>query len=54
MNEANLSVNRKCLQALDIRSGDKVLEIGPGNGAFVGELLAQAEATLIALKELSV
>lgn len=43
MNEANLSVNRKCLQALAIQPGDKVLEIGPGNGAFVGQVLAQAD-----------
>ncbi|MCD9031002.1 class I SAM-dependent methyltransferase [Luteimonas sp. Y-2-2-4F] len=40
MSEANAAVNRRAVALLDVGAGQAVLEIGPGNGAFVPELLA--------------
>ena len=42
MNHANQSANLACLELLQVATGDRVLEIGPGNGAFAGEIVAGA------------
>lgn len=42
MNEANLRTNLRCIEALVLRAGESVLEIGPGNGAFVADIIAAA------------
>lgn len=39
MNEANGALTRKAIGLLDIRPGDAVLEIGPGNAAFAPDML---------------
>ncbi|WP_347331666.1 class I SAM-dependent methyltransferase [Marinimicrobium locisalis] len=39
MNNVNAGVNRACLELLAIGGSDRVLEIGPANGAFVPEIL---------------
>ncbi|RUO26526.1 SAM-dependent methyltransferase [Aliidiomarina minuta] len=46
MNDANRSVNQKCIELLQIASGDKVLEIGPGNGAFAADIVGSAEEVI--------
>ncbi|MDO8827471.1 class I SAM-dependent methyltransferase [Methylophaga sp.] len=43
MNEANGSLNHKCIDLLQLRSSDSLLEIGPGNGAFVGDIFNAAD-----------
>lgn len=40
MSEANAAVNRRAIALLGVGADQAVLEIGPGNGAFVPELLA--------------
>ena len=42
MNESNLAVNRRCIELLQLNDADRVLEIGPGNGAFAADILACA------------
>lgn len=39
MNESNGSLNRNCISLLGIQGNDRILEIGPGNGAFVPEIV---------------
>ncbi|MEM7468827.1 MAG: class I SAM-dependent methyltransferase, partial [Pseudomonadota bacterium] len=42
MNKANAAANLKAIKALEISQYDRVLEIGPGNGKFAPDVLAQA------------
>jgi SAM-dependent methyltransferase len=42
MNEANGSLNRRCIELLDVRDSESVLEIGPGNGAFAPNIIGSA------------
>lgn len=42
MNRANETINHRCIDALAIEAGNTVLEIGPGNGAFAGRIVASA------------
>ncbi|GIU52553.1 SAM-dependent methyltransferase [Shewanella sairae] len=46
MNDANYLLNQQCIKLLQFRSNDAVLEIGPGNGAFVGNILRSADNIL--------
>lgn len=39
MNKVNAGFNRACHQLLTLGGSDRVLEVGPANGAFVGEML---------------
>ncbi len=39
MNRTNADMNRNCYGAVDVQDGHRVLEIGPGNGFFIRELL---------------
>ncbi len=39
MNEIHGTLNRKCIEFMDITPGDRILETGPGNGAFVREIV---------------
>lgn len=39
MNEIHGMLNRKCIELMQIRPGDRILETGPGNGAFVSEIV---------------
>jgi ubiquinone/menaquinone biosynthesis C-methylase UbiE len=41
MNEANVHLNRYTIDALDLKPGDVVLEVGMGNGYFVPEILSR-------------
>lgn len=43
MNDANFNLNKKCIDLLKLKCTNTVLEIGPGNGAFVKYLLNQGE-----------
>ncbi|WP_444930966.1 class I SAM-dependent methyltransferase [Microbulbifer sp. SSSA002] len=43
MNEANSVLNRKCIDLLQLRASDSVLEVGPGNGAFVADMINVAD-----------
>ncbi len=43
MNRANAGMTRRSVALMHLQAGDRVLEIGPGNGAFVPELLSAAE-----------
>lgn len=43
MNEANRSLNQKCINLLQISTSDSVLEIGPGNGAFAPDIINMAK-----------
>ena len=43
MNQANQGANRACLELLQVAARDRVLEIGPGNGAFVADIVASAK-----------
>jgi ubiquinone/menaquinone biosynthesis C-methylase UbiE len=43
MNTANGALNRHCIELLGLEPGHRVLEIGPGNGAFAGEVVGAAE-----------
>ncbi|WP_250464086.1 class I SAM-dependent methyltransferase [Microbulbifer litoralis] len=42
MNEANRSLNHKCIDLLQIFAADRILEIGPSNGAFVDRIVNKA------------
>lgn len=42
MNEANRALNLKCIELLQLRASESLLEIGPGNGAFVADILSMA------------
>lgn len=41
MNEANGATNLAALKMLDISESDHILEVGPGNGKFVADILKQ-------------
>ena len=43
MNEANAALNRKCIEFLQLKACDSILEVGPGNGAFVTSILNVAD-----------
>ena len=43
MNKANYNLNRECINLLELNDENVVLEIGPGNGAFVQEILQEAK-----------
>lgn len=43
MNEANQSLNHKCIDLLMLRGSDSVLELGPGNGAFASNIINSAK-----------
>ncbi|SGZ03664.1 class I SAM-dependent methyltransferase [Moritella viscosa] len=43
MNKANYNLNRECINLLELNDDNRVLEIGPGNGAFVQEILQEAK-----------
>ncbi|QUM84713.1 class I SAM-dependent methyltransferase [Moritella sp. 28] len=43
MNKANYNLNRECINLLELNDDNRVLEIGPGNGAFVQEVLQEAK-----------
>lgn len=43
MNEIHGSLNRKCIELMQIRPGDRILETGPGNGAFASEIIGNLE-----------
>ncbi len=49
MNEANAAVNRRAIALLGVAAGQAVLEIGPGNGAFVPELLISTGSRYVGL-----
>lgn len=40
MNRINLGVSREAYKHLGARAGDRVLEIGPGNGALISEIVS--------------
>ncbi|WP_417761675.1 class I SAM-dependent methyltransferase [Shewanella sp.] len=42
MNQANESLNLRCIALLQLSDHDSVLEIGPGNGAFTAQICAGA------------
>ncbi|PVY70071.1 methyltransferase family protein [Tamilnaduibacter salinus] len=42
MNEANRLLNNQCIERLGMGADDSVLEIGPGNGAFVADIVEAA------------
>lgn len=46
MNESNGGINRACIAMLRMQRGDRVLEIGPGNGAFVADITGAAPDVL--------
>ncbi|RYE46744.1 MAG: class I SAM-dependent methyltransferase, partial [Sphingobacteriales bacterium] len=41
MNEGNKYINLKAIETVDPKSGDRILEIGMGNGFFVKDILAR-------------
>lgn len=43
MNEANRALNHKCIDLLQLAAAERVLEIGPANGAFVTDIVGAAE-----------
>lgn len=43
MNEIHGTLNRKCIELMDVTHGDRILETGPGNGAFVREIIGGRE-----------
>ncbi|AFI83776.1 class I SAM-dependent methyltransferase [Methylophaga nitratireducenticrescens] len=43
MNDANRVLNHKCIDLLQLRASDSLLEIGPGNGAFVVDIINAAD-----------
>ncbi|ARU59073.1 MAG: class I SAM-dependent methyltransferase [Pseudomonadales bacterium] len=43
MNKANQSTNHLCIDLLQLSDQDKVLEIGPGNGAFAARIVNAAQ-----------
>lgn len=42
MSSNNAATNRRCIEIMALRPGHQVLEIGPGNAAFAGEIVAAA------------
>ena len=42
MNEGNRIINEYVLEMLDVQQGEKVLEIGMGNGYFVKDIVSTA------------
>lgn len=42
MNRANRETNRRAIELLRLKAHDKVLEIGPGNGAFAAQIVTAA------------
>jgi ubiquinone/menaquinone biosynthesis C-methylase UbiE len=40
MNRVNLSMSRRAYQCLAAHEGDRILEIGPGNGALISEIVS--------------
>lgn len=44
MNEIHGTLNRQCIEHMQIAPGDRILETGPGNGAFAGEIVAVQES----------
>jgi len=46
MNKSNERVNQKAISLLSLSKGDRVLEIGQGNGAFVHDIVSSAEDIL--------
>ncbi|AGH81173.1 SAM-dependent methyltransferase [Psychromonas sp. CNPT3] len=43
MNISNYSLNKKCIGLLQLKASDSVLEIGPGNGTFVADIINVAK-----------
>lgn len=43
MNEANRAVNHACIDLLRMAAEDRVLELGPGNGAFASDIVSAAD-----------
>ncbi len=43
LNQGNGNMNLKAIDILNWKKDDRVLEIGPGNGAFVSYLLKKAK-----------
>src|SRR5690606_33493597 len=43
MNQSNIGMILKTIDLLDIKNSDSIIEIGPGNGAHLPQLLNQAE-----------
>ena len=43
MNEANYNLNKRCIDLLKLKCADTILEIGPGNGAFIKYILSKGE-----------
>ncbi len=43
MNENNGAANLAAIELLGLQSGHRVLEIGPGNGGFVGAIVSRAD-----------
>lgn len=43
MNEIHSMLNRQCIELMQISPGDHILETGPGNGAFAGEIVGNRE-----------
>ncbi len=44
MNESNLYINKYTIEELQVASGDKILEIGMGNGFFIKEIVFSADS----------
>jgi ubiquinone/menaquinone biosynthesis C-methylase UbiE len=44
MNESNLYINKYTFEELQIAPGDKILEIGMGNGFFIKEIVSSADS----------
>lgn len=44
MEKANRALNQKCINLLQLAAADRVLEIGPANGAFAAEIVAAADS----------
>ncbi|WP_043770126.1 class I SAM-dependent methyltransferase [Algiphilus aromaticivorans] len=42
MSRNNAATNRRCIAAMALQAGNRVLEIGPGNAAFAGEMVSAA------------
>ena len=42
LNKSNGSINRTCIERLRIKAFDSLLEIGPGNGTFVADIVNRA------------
>lgn len=42
MSRNNAATNRRCIADMALQAGDRVLELGPGNAAFAGEIVTAA------------